>query len=248
MQLRRGDRAFTKGRAALRHDPDGTREGRSACPHAETAGLPGLAVLVGLYTAAKRSEIASSVATDRRRGTNITLDRPRTRDVHTVPMRPRLAEHLEERRVPASCGLPGPAWRAWLASDRVAVGCSRSPRRQASDRSHQLRHTALTAAYDATRICGPCRTSPVTRRLRRRCYTGGQQASARCDGGPTQLRTPSRGIPWPRRLRYGGGEAPTTSTQGASTNASSGSSVLARERRAAQSRDRSAETAHPGRR
>lgn len=126
---------------------------RMLVQHATVSGLRGTATLVGLYTAFRRSEIAS-LAWDRvdfERG-KVTAVRPKNKDRHTVPLHPALAAHLEPRRVPGEVWLfPGrygghvsPATIARWVSD-VAVGAG-----VGHVRSHQLRKTAVTDAYEVT--------------------------------------------------------------------------------------------------
>lgn len=117
------------------------------------AGLKGTAVLVGLYTAARRSEIASlawsRVDFARER---LTVWRPKTRDWHTVAMHPVLAAHLEPRRVDGDMWVfpgrhgghvaPATIW-AWVIDVAEAAGIGRVT-------PHELRHTCLTEANDAT--------------------------------------------------------------------------------------------------
>lgn len=65
----------------------------------EDRGLAGLAVAVGLYSGARRSEIAT-LRWDRidwRTGT-VTLWRPKSRDLHPVPLHPELERLLAARR------------------------------------------------------------------------------------------------------------------------------------------------------
>jgi integrase len=120
--------------------------------HARGAGLKGLAVLVGLYTAARRSEIASlawhRIDTD---AGSITLWRTKTRDFHTVPLHPQLAVLLEERRTDERWVFPGPwgghvtpttIWQ-WTLDVSAAAGVGRVT-------PHTLRRTALTLANDTT--------------------------------------------------------------------------------------------------
>ena len=119
---------------------------------AARSGLSGLAVLVGLYTAARRSEIASLSwrRIDFDAGT-VTLDRPKTRDLHTVPLHPALGRHLDERRVPGSTWVfPGPwgghvtpttVWQ-WVVDVSTKAGVRVTP--------HRLRHHCLTTANDVT--------------------------------------------------------------------------------------------------
>jgi integrase/recombinase XerC len=120
---------------------------------AETSGIGGTAVLVMMYTAARVSEAASlawrrvdfAVA-------RVTLQRPKTRDLHTVPLHPQLREHLEPRRVPGETwvfsgrfgGHISPArMREWVADVASNAGVGHVT-------PHMLRRTALTEAYDAT--------------------------------------------------------------------------------------------------
>ncbi|MBA2557900.1 MAG: site-specific integrase [Chloroflexi bacterium] len=120
---------------------------------AHQAGLKGTAVLVALYTTARRSEVASlswhRIMFDIGQ---VTLVRPKTRDLHTVPLHPVLAEHLEQRRTdgekwvfPGRYGghlAPATIWRYVLDVAEAAGVGHVTP--------HQLRHTSLTEAYDAT--------------------------------------------------------------------------------------------------
>ena len=121
--------------------------------YAENAGTPGLAVLVGLYTAGRRAEIASlawrRINFETRR---LTLYRPKNRDLHTVPLHPHLAELLEARRVPGELWVfpgrygghvsPPTVWE-WVLQVAEGAGLGHIT-------PHQLRHTALTEAYDNT--------------------------------------------------------------------------------------------------
>lgn len=121
---------------------------------ARRSGLKGTAVLVALYTAARRSEVASlawsRISFDTCR---VTLERPKNRDLHPVPLHPHLAAHLEERRVPGELWVfpgrngghvsPATIWQ-WTLEVAEAAGIGRVT-------PHQLRHTALTDAYDATK-------------------------------------------------------------------------------------------------
>lgn len=120
---------------------------------AETAGLAGTAVLVALYTSARRGEVASlawhRVDFDRRL---VTLERPKVRDLHTVPLHTRLVEHLAVRHLPGDYWVfpgrhgghvsPATIWR-WVdqVAEQAGVG---------HVTPHQLRHTSLTEANDAT--------------------------------------------------------------------------------------------------
>lgn len=118
-----------------------------------TMGQKGTATLVGLYTAARRSEIASlawsRVNFDR---AEVTLQRPKNRDLHTVPLHPHLAAHLEPRRVDGEMWVfPGrngghvsPSTVAvWVQEVAVEAGIGHIT-------SHQLRKTAITDAYEVT--------------------------------------------------------------------------------------------------
>ena len=121
--------------------------------HAHRCGLAGLAVLVGLYTAARRGEIASLSwrHVDLEAG-RVTLTRTKTRDLHTVPLHDALRAVLEVRRVAGEVWVfPGrhgghvaPA-TVWRFVQDVAAGAGIGP-----VTPHQLRHTALTLANDAT--------------------------------------------------------------------------------------------------
>lgn len=129
--------------------------------HAAGAGARGLAVLVGMYTAARRSEIAS-LAWPRvdLEGGWITLERVKVRDLHRVPLHPTLAEQLAARmtwRGPWSWERGGTPWVfpgahgghvvastiwTWVKAVAGDAGVDCTP--------HQLRHTALTWINDAT--------------------------------------------------------------------------------------------------
>jgi integrase len=117
-------------------------------------GLKGTAVLVSLYTGGRVSEVASlswfNVDLD---GGFIRLVRTKTGDVHTLPLHPNLAEHLAARRVPGEQWVfPGrygghlsPARiREWIAEVAAEAGVGKVT-------PHQLRHTAITKAYHATK-------------------------------------------------------------------------------------------------
>ena len=121
------------------------------CAH--SAGIAGVAVLVGLYTAARRSEIATlswpRIDLD---GGTVTLVRPKTRDLHRVPLHPVLSEVLGKRRIPGAMWVfngrhgghiaPAMVWE-WVISvgEQAEVG---------HVTPHVLRHTALTWANDRT--------------------------------------------------------------------------------------------------
>lgn len=137
-------------RPARALEPDAARALVAA---AHRSGLAGTAVLVGLYTAARRSEIASLAwrRVDFASG-QLTLERSKVRDLHTVPLHPVLASHLEDRHVPGELWVfpgrhgghvaPATVWR-WVLEVADAAGIGKVT-------PHQLRHTALTVANDAT--------------------------------------------------------------------------------------------------
>lgn len=121
--------------------------------YAPLCGLRGTAVLVGLTTAMRRSEIAQlrwdglDFA-----GRLVRFYRPKLRDWHTVAMHPVLAAHLEPRQTgeqfvfpTANQGHVSPTTIGdWISAVAEAAGVGHVT-------SHRLRHTALTEAYDATR-------------------------------------------------------------------------------------------------
>lgn len=121
--------------------------------HAHQAGIKGLAVLVGLYTAGRRSEIAT-LAWPRidLQARTVTLDRPKTRDLHRIPLHPVLGALLAERRVPGRQWVfegrwgghvsPATIWE-WVLEVAAEAGVGHVT-------PHVLRHTALTWANDAT--------------------------------------------------------------------------------------------------
>lgn len=141
--------------------PRQPRQSKAAIPHdqavnlAQTAlgsGLKGLAVLVGLYTAARRSEIASlcwrRIDFETR---TVTLERPKTRDLHTVPLHSQLAAVLEPRRVPGDMWVFPGRWgghvapgtiSAWVEDVAADAGLRIS--------SHMLRRVALTQINEVT--------------------------------------------------------------------------------------------------
>lgn len=144
---------------------------------AENAGLKGTAVLVGLYTMARRSEIASLAWGNVKFEANtITTVRPKTRDIHTIPLNPHLADHLYDRWVPGERWVfpgrhgghvaPATVWQ-WVQDVAVAAGVGRV-------HVHQLRHTSISDAYDVSRdptavqrLAGhtdPAQTAHYTRR------------------------------------------------------------------------------------
>lgn len=147
--------AFPVPRQARTHRTRGIPpdEARQLARAARVSGLPGLAVLVGLYTAARRSEIASlawgRIELDRGM---VTLERPKTRDLHTVPLHPDLHAELAPRRVPGERWVfPGrygghvsPATiGTWVGAVAQQAGIGHVT-------PHQLRHTALTEANERT--------------------------------------------------------------------------------------------------
>lgn len=129
------------------------REAVALYREALASGLKGTAVLVGLLTAARRSEIAnvawSRIDLD---GRTITLVRPKTRDRLTVPLHPHLHAHLAERKVAGERWLfpgrhgghvsPATVWQ-WIRDVAESAGIGKV-------NSHQLRHTALSEINDAT--------------------------------------------------------------------------------------------------
>jgi len=120
---------------------------------AQACGMKGTAVLIGLYTAGRISEIATlrwdRVDFD---GGKVTLERPKVKDLHTVPLHPVLRSHLEERFVPDQYWVlpgrngghisPGRA-REWIQEVADVAGIGKVT-------PHMLRRTTLTEAYDAT--------------------------------------------------------------------------------------------------
>jgi integrase len=124
---------------------------------AETAhrmGLKGTAVLVGLYSFARREEIASLAWENVRfEAGTIALVRSKVRDIHTLPLHPALHEHLYQLWVPGERWVfpgrhgghvsPATVWQ-WVLDVASAAGIGHVT-------PHQLRHTALTDAYEASR-------------------------------------------------------------------------------------------------
>lgn len=144
---------------------------------AEHMGLKGTAVLVGLYTFARRSEIASLAWENVRfEAGTITTVRPKTRDIQTIPLSTILHEHLYDRWVPGERWVfpgrhgghvaPATVWN-WIREVAEEAGLGQV-------HAHQLRHTSLTEAYDRSRdpfavqgLAGhadPSQTSHYTRR------------------------------------------------------------------------------------
>lgn len=116
-------------------------------------GRPGLAVLIGLYTAARVSEIAAMRwdGVDFAAGT-IRWWRTKVDDWHTVPLHPVLAEALAAARTEHHvCIFAGDGGRPHVTTQAVWGWV-----RQVGDRAgvpvtpHQLRATAITMALDAT--------------------------------------------------------------------------------------------------
>lgn len=117
-------------------------------------GLAGLAVLVGLYTGARRSEIAS-LAWERIDFAlhRLTLQRMKTRDYHMVPMHPTLEAILYDRWVPGETWVfpgkygghtaPAMVWE-WVKDVGREAGLGHLT-------PHVLRHTCLTEANEGTR-------------------------------------------------------------------------------------------------
>lgn len=129
---------------------DGARLAQKALNH----GTAGLAVLVGLFTAARRSEIAGlawrDVDFDR---ATITFTRPKTRDRHTVPLHPNLADQLIRRKVPGETWVFPGRWGGHVSPATIGTWVERV----AEDADlghvtpHVLRRTAGTHANDRTR-------------------------------------------------------------------------------------------------
>jgi integrase len=116
-------------------------------------GRKGLAVLIGLYTAARRGEIAR-MRWDGWADGMCTWSRTKTSDTLTVPIHPILAGVLAEHKPQATSVhiFPGDQGRphvteatvwSWVTSVGDTVGVKVTP--------HQLRHTALSTAYDTTK-------------------------------------------------------------------------------------------------
>lgn len=124
---------------------------------AHQAGIAGTAVLVGLYTAARRGEIAGmewenvtiTVDTDEPTyGGFIRWWRPKVRDWHEIPLHPVLAEHLVQRRsgrwlFPGRYGghvSPAQIWK-WVGEVAEQAGVGKVT-------PHVLRHTSITTVND----------------------------------------------------------------------------------------------------
>jgi integrase len=120
---------------------------------ADQCGIKGLAVQVALYTAARRSEVASLAwrRVDLDRNT-VTLERAKTRDLHTVPLHPALREVLEPRKLPGELWVfpgrngghvtPATIWQ-WILEVGEAAGVGKVT-------PHMLRRTALTEVNEQT--------------------------------------------------------------------------------------------------
>lgn len=121
---------------------------------ADLAGTAGLAVKVSLYTAGRPSEIASLAwaRVDLDRGT-VTLQRPKVRDLHTIPLHPALALELQVRWDPDQLWVfPGRhgghvtaklVWE-WVGQVGAAAGLGKVT-------PTMLRRTCLTEINDGTR-------------------------------------------------------------------------------------------------
>jgi len=118
------------------------------------AGIKGLAVIVAVYTAGRRSEVAclewENIDFDRNL---ITLVRPKNRDRLTLPMHPNLADQLVRRRTPEETWVfpgrygghvaPATIWQ-WCADVATVAGIGHLT-------PHMLRRTSLTRINDSTR-------------------------------------------------------------------------------------------------
>ena len=121
---------------------------------AEVSGLAGLAVQVSLYTAGRRSEVASLAwgNIDLERAT-ITLVRQKVRDRLTLPLHPNLADALVRRDTgeggwvfPGRHGghvAPATIWQ-WVKDVGEVAGLGKVT-------PHMLRRTSLTQINDSTR-------------------------------------------------------------------------------------------------
>lgn len=125
----------------------------AAALHSEAvkAGVKGLAVLVGLYTAARRSEIAT-LAWDRVHATEVTLRRPKNDDLHHVPLHPTLAHHLELFRVDGQRWVFPGRWGGHVAYSTIGTWIGQVADQAGVDgvTPHRCRHTCLTEIVDAT--------------------------------------------------------------------------------------------------
>ncbi|MDP8931159.1 MAG: site-specific integrase [Actinomycetota bacterium] len=126
------------------------QQGRRLAQAADRAGIAGLAVLVGLYTGARRGEIASLAWSNIDCANDvITLVRPKTRDRLDLPLAAPLRSRLEQRHVPGDVWVfPGrlgghvTATQIWHWVRGVAAAAA-SPHHP-----HQLRHTYGTDVHD----------------------------------------------------------------------------------------------------
>lgn len=129
-------------------------QARQLAETADGSGLKGLAVLVGLYTGARRSEIAS-LAWERIYLDEgyLVLDRPKVGDTHEVPLHPALARRLAARSgtgeqwvFPGRWGghtTPAKVWE-WVREVAAEAGVGRVT-------PHMLRHTIIGAIYDVAK-------------------------------------------------------------------------------------------------
>lgn len=158
---------------------------------AERSGLAGLAVMVGLFTGARRSEIASlswdRIDLDNRR---LTLERTKVDDTHDVVICSYLHRQLQLRHVPSETWVfpgrygghlaPAVVWEM-VRDVAAAAGIGKVT-------PHQLRHTIIGAVYDvgrdpyaAQRLAGhvdPAQTSRYSHRSDRKILEALDQATA----------------------------------------------------------------------
>lgn len=118
----------------------------------EVGGRPRLALMIGLYTAARRGEIAGMkwewVDWDR---DAISFWRPKTSDVHTVPMHPHLRELLHEWRLGDDLWLFPGRYGGHVSPATIGTYIDKiSTRSGVACTPHVLRHTAITLVHDAT--------------------------------------------------------------------------------------------------
>lgn len=129
-------------------------QARQLARTADLCGLAGLAVLVGLYTGARRGEIAS-LSWDRIDLPNqlLVLDRTKVSDTHEVPIHPALARRLELRQVPGEQWV-FPGRYGGHVAPAVVWEMVRDVAAQAGIGKvtpHMLRHTIVGAVYDIGR-------------------------------------------------------------------------------------------------
>ena len=121
--------------------------------HAHRAGLKGLAVLVSLYTAARRSEVAC-LRWSRLDFANgwITLSRPKNRDLHDVPLHPVQADVLEPRHVPGDLWVFPGRWGGHVSPATIAswVDDVAAQAGVGHVTAHELRHTFGAEVNDTT--------------------------------------------------------------------------------------------------